>query len=168
MRFLFIFLLGILPGCALLFPDRTAPKSSEYLVTPPPAPWHRLAVGQDPSSVEAMRADMAFEHPQAGAIISLNSICRKYSETSLETLTSNLVRGIGNRTIISRRDRTVAGAKALDTLFEGEVDKVRINIRTVVLAKNDCTYDFIFVSIPRRFAGTVSFFEDFLNSFQAK
>jgi hypothetical protein len=154
-------------SCAILFPDRTAPKSSSYQVTPPDQPWHKLAVGNDSASIDAMKADMAYENPESGAIISLNSLCRKYTDESLQDLTNNLVRGIGKREVLSSAEREVSGTDALDTLFEGEVDNVKLHIRTVVLKKSDCTYDFIYVCIPRREGNSGQAFEKFLSSFRA-
>lgn len=158
----------IFSSCAVLFPDRTAPKSSNYQVTTPGAPWSKLAVGKDSNSLDSMKADLAYENPETGAIISLNSLCRKYTDESLEDLTNNLVRGIGKRQQLQRTERKIDGADALDTLFEGEVDNVRLNIRTVVLKKDDCTYDFIYVSIPRREGASGQAFDSFLASFRAE
>ncbi len=152
-------------GCALLFPDRTAPKSSSYKITPPGQPWHKLAVGDDPNSTDAMKADMAFENPDTGAIISLNSICRKYNKLSLETLTENLIRGVGERKVVDRKEIDLDGAKALDTLYEGVVDGVFLHLRTIVMIKDDCTFDFIHVSVPKRETGNLHSFDDFLASF---
>lgn len=159
-------LLGTLGSCALLFPDRTAPKSSAYTVNPPPSPWHRLAVGDDPSSIDAMKADLAYENPESGAIISLNSICRKYSPASLEVLTDNLVRGISERKVEDQKQRMIAGADALDTTFGGVVDNVRVRIRTVVMIKDSCTYDFIYVLAPQHEAKNGAAFDEFLASFR--
>jgi hypothetical protein len=157
-----------LSSCALLFPDRTAPKSSNYKIDPPAAPWSRLAVGRDPDAIESMKADLAFENSETGSIISLNSLCRKYTRSSLEALTNNLVRGIGNRKLLRQDERELNGSRALDTLFSGEVDKVYLHIRTVVLIKDDCTYDFIYVSIPKREGGSGHAFESFLASFRTE
>ena len=156
-----------LSGCALLFPDRTAPKSLSYLVTPPDAPWTKLIVSKDPTTIESMKADLAFENPETGAIISLNSLCRKYSGSSLDSLTNNLVRGIENREVISRKETILDGQKALDTSFKGTVDKVDIMIRTVVMAKDSCTFDFIYVVIPKREGNNRGDFDTFLASFKA-
>jgi hypothetical protein len=152
-------------SCALLFPDRTAPKSQSYNVNPPGPPWQKLSVGDDPNSTDAMKADLAFENPDTGAIISLNSLCRKYGKASLETLTDNLVRGVGERKIVKRKEIELDGAKALDTIFEGVVDGVFLHLRTVVMTKSDCTYDFIHVSIPKREPSSARSFDDFLASF---
>jgi hypothetical protein len=161
-------LLALAPGCALFFPDRTAPKSSEYEVKSPAPPWNKLAVGADPNATDAMKADMAFENPETGAIISLNSICRKYSKLTLEQLTENLVRGVGGRKLLERRETLLDGAPALDSLFEGTVDGVYLHLRTVVTLKDDCTYDFIHVSVPKREVGHPRAFDEFLASFHTK
>lgn len=161
-------LIVLLSSCALLFPDRTAPKSSTYQVSPPNLPWHKLTVGKDPSTLESMKADLAYENAETGGIISLNSLCRKYTEADLETLTNNLVRGIGKKQILQRKEANIDGVKALDTLFGGEVDKVFLHIRTVVLTKDDCTYDFIYVAIPSREGSAGLAFETFLASFRTE
>ena len=155
-------------GCAVLFPDRTAPKDREYHVTTPSAPWHKLATGDDPNAVDSMKADIAYENPDTGAIISLNSICRKYAKSSLETLTDNLVRGVGDRKMTARKEITLDGETALDSTFDGVVDGVFLQLRTVVMTKNDCTYDFIHVSIPKREPGNSHAFDDFLASFHGE
>ncbi len=155
-------------SCALLFPDRTAPKSKDYDVTPPSAPWHKLEVGSDPNSVDAMKADHAYENPETGAIISVNSICRKYSGNSLETLTDSLVRGIADRELVERKEREMAGTKAMESLYTGSVDKVPLRIRTVVLTKNDCTFDFVYVAIPKRDVDQGAAFDSFLLSFRTE
>ena len=152
-------------SCALLFPDRTAPKDREYQVNAPPSPWSKLAVSDDPNAVDSMKADRAYENPETGAIISVNSICRKYNKSSLETLTDNLVRGVGERKLVRREEISLDGERALDSTFEGVVDGVFLNLRTVVLIKNDCTYDFIHVSIPKREKGGGRTFDEFLASF---
>jgi hypothetical protein len=166
-----LFLLGIVAiacsasSCALLFPDRTAPKSLHYQVVPPRSPWQKILVGDDPNSIDALKADLAYENPQTGAIISINSLCRKYSEHNLEALTNNLVRGIDNRKTISKTSKTIANSEALDSIFEGIVDKVNLKIRTVVLIKNYCSYDFIYVSLPEKELNSKDAFEAFIASF---
>lgn len=158
----------VVSGCALLFPDRTAPKSVSYQISPPGSPWNKLAVGEETNSLDSMKADLAYENPATGAIISLNSLCRKYTNTSLESMTNNLVRGIEQRQVIERKETKIAGADALDTFFQGTVDNVRLNIRTVVLMKNSCTYDFIYVVMPKREGDSRAAFETFLASFRAE
>jgi hypothetical protein len=81
-------------------------------------------------------------------------------------LTNNLVRGIGNRELVKRSEIRLAGAPALDTLFRGLVDNVHLNIRTVVMVKDACSYDFIYVTVPERDARNGGAFDKFLASFR--
>lgn len=161
----FFVLASALPSCALLFPDHLSPKSSDYKITPPGKPWTKLAVGNDPDSMESMKADLAFENSKNGSIISLNSLCRKYEKTSLESLTDSLVRGIGRRELVDQKETTLDGAKALDSVFTGVVEKVEVRIRTVVSFRESCTFDFISVSIPKRDHDEDRTFNAFLASF---
>lgn len=153
-------------GCALLFPDRTAPKSLNYHVLPPTAPWQKILVGDDPNSIDALKADLAYENPQSGAIISINSLCRKYTEHNLELLTNNLIRGIDERKTVVKKNIKLVDADALDSTFEGKVDNVNITIRTIVLIKNSCSYDFIYVSIPGKELNSKDDFDSFVASFR--
>ncbi len=155
-----------LNACAVLFPDRTAPKSASYTVSFPKSPWQRLPVGEGASTLDSMKADIAYENTQTGAVISLNSLCRKYNHDSLDSLTINLVRDIDNRKILAQKKITVNKADALDSLFEGIVDSVRVNINTIVLTKDDCTYDFIYVEVPKDGKINTNDFQDFVASFQ--
>lgn len=164
-RALPIFIVLAFSGCAILFPDRTAPKSSAYKVTPPATPWTKLAVTKDPETIETMRADLAYENPDSGAIISLNSLCRKYANASLEILTDNLVRGISGKKLKDRKSLTVDQAEAMDSVFLGQLDGVDLQIRTVVLKKDGCTYDFIHISTLKRMDQTDTF-DQFLASFR--
>ena len=157
-----------LTSCAILFPDRSAPKNHEYIYTTPVAPWRSVPVGEDSGSVDALKADTAFENPESGAIISLNSICRKYFNVSLDELSRNLVLGIADKKIISERQIKIDGVPAKDTLLLGVVKGTKVKIRTVVAKKNYCTFDFIFVATPETYPKSVRDFESFMTSFHVE
>lgn len=153
-------------GCSILFPDRTAPKSGDYSVTSPGGPWEKVAVGESSAATDSLKADHAYENPESGAIISINSICRKYAGATLDSLTNNLVRGIGEKKLVNQTRRTLDGAEAQDSIFQGVVDNVAVKIRTVVLKKDECTYDFLYVTIPERERDNGVAFENFVASFR--
>lgn len=155
-------------ACSLLFPDRTAPKSASYTIIKPKGDWSKIAVSEATADSDSLRADIAFENKKTGGIISLNSICRKYNRYTLEELTLNLVRGIENKEEVEKMLRKIDGADALDTLFSGIVDKVKVNIRTVVLIKNNCTYDFLHVVVPQKNYALDPEFDRFIESFRTE
>lgn len=157
-----------LASCALLFPDRTAPKSASYNVSRLEEPWEKVPVSENNVETDALRADLAYENKKTGAIISLNSICRKYNHYSLQELTNNLVRDIDKKSVLKQEERDMDGGNALDTIFEGMVDGVKVNIRTVVLIKSECTYDFLHVVVPKKSQGLDPEFDRFLASFKAE
>ena len=157
-----------LAACSLLFPDRTAPKSASYHVDKLQDPWQKVAVADADADSDALRADLAFENKKNGGIISINSICRKYNRYSLEELTLNLVRGIESKEEISQTKRQMDGAEALDSLFSGIVDGVKVNIRTVVLTKNNCTYDFLHIIVPQKNQTADPEFDRFIASFRTE
>lgn len=157
-----------LAACAVLFPDRTAPKNADYAVDTLTTPWVHIPVGADPDSTDSLKADIAYENPKTGSIISINSLCRKYTNSSLEESTTNLVRGINDRQTLRQEKIKVDGADALDSTFSGNVDNVEINIRTVVLIKNHCNFDFIYVVVPKHESAVKDqSFDKFLASFRA-
>ncbi len=158
----------ILSSCSMLMPDRSAPKSAKYDITPPSTPWRSVPVGEDPDSVEALRADIAYENPETGAIISLNSICRKYWELTLDDMSRNLVLGIKNNKEMSSKYLSIDGGEAKDTTHHGIVDDTSVKIRTVVIKKNSCTYDFIYVAKLQESNSSEDDFEAFLGSFAAE
>ena len=155
-------------SCAILFPDSSAPKSGNYKVSPPQDPWKTVPVGEISATLDAQKADMAFEDTRTGAIISLNSLCHKYTKTSLEELSRNLVLGIKDKNIVREAKLEVSGAQAMDTTIQGEVEGSRVQIRTVVLKKSACTYDFIHVTIPEKAALTEKDFDVFVASFEVR
>lgn len=152
----------------MLFPDRSAPKSANYSITPPSEPWRSVPVGESPNSIDALKADLAFEDTRSGAIISLNSLCRKYTEASLDELSRNLVLGVKNKQVVRERFFDLDGQKAKDTTINGEVEKAKVQIRTVVTKRNLCTYDFILVAVPEQIPQSEPAFEKFLASFKSE
>jgi len=79
------------------------------------------------------------------------------------------VRGIEDRKLLKQNKVQMDGAEALDSTFQGIVDNVDIQIRTVVLVKNFCTFDFIHVVIPKKAEDKdEASFDHFLASFKTR
>jgi hypothetical protein len=165
---LFLLLMMGNASCAILFPDSSAPKSGNYKITPPQDPWKAVPVGEISATLDAQKADLAFEDTRTGAIISLNSLCHKYTKTSLEELSRNLVLGIKDKNVVREKKLEIAGGQAMDTTIQGEVEGAKIQIRTVVLKRSPCTYDFIHVTVPEKAEVTEKDFDIFIASFEVK
>lgn len=159
-------LVVLVSGCAMFFPDRSAPKSESYTYQEPNSPWNRIAAGSE--AEQAARADVAFENHSNGAIISLNSICRKYQKYSLDQLTNDLLLKITNKRKISDDFIQIDGTKAKNSVYLAQIDGVDLKIRTVVLKKNNCMYDFMYVVVPDKDTESQKSFEQFLASFRVE
>lgn len=161
-------LVVILSGCAVLFPDRSAPKSESYSFRAPAKPWKTISPGERPDAEQAQRADVAFENQDNGAIISLNSICRKYQKYTLDELTKGLLLGLNLDEQVDERFIKISGVKAKNTVYLSRIDDVEVKIRAVVLKKDDCMYDFIYVVVKEKDHLSNESFEQFLASFRVK
>ncbi len=143
-------------------------KSKNYtylrLDKSPEQQWRILSHSQ-----EQEKEDIAYEHNHTKIIISLNSVCRNYSDnTSLDLLSKNLLRGLYQKGERQNKEIEVDGVKAL----ESTVDTVNpgntiIRVRTVVLKKSNCTYDLLYISKPELFEKYLPDFDRFLKGFHA-
>src|SRR5690348_10969675 len=86
-------------GCGLIFggSQEVDNKSHSYTVV-------RLDREKDWTALKAEQGDTAFENKQDNTIISLNSVCREYRETSLKALSKNLLMGLNNTSPLTQRD----------------------------------------------------------------
>ena len=58
------------------------------------------------------------------------------------------------------------GRGALRTISTGETDGVPLKFDSVVLKKNDCTIDLVYISKPENYSDNVADFEAFYNGFR--
>ena len=121
--------------------------------------------------------DVAFEHLKSGAIISLNSVCHEYHNTSLEELSKYLLLGLNTHGAVTTRDIEVDGAKALESSVDaavnerhlsGETQEYPVRVRAVVLRKSGCTFDLLYIARPNVFNELLPNFDRFLRGFHAQ
>ncbi len=170
-------------GCGLIFggSQKVDNKSDEYKVyrldQETSGYWNIISTGTKPvkdkalaaaSEQEPEQADYAFEHKAHGAVASLNSVCRPQRNETLEDLTKALTMGLPDIKTISKKQTELDGAPAFDCTVETtEEGKPPIRIRTVVLRKTGCTYDFMYIARASVFDQNVADFERFLKGFHA-
>jgi hypothetical protein len=117
---------------------------------------------------EPDQADYAYENVKTRAIISLNSACSVERNFSLEEKTKSLIMGLPDAQQINQKMITLDGVEALDTLTVLSIqEKNPIHIRTVVLKKSRCTYDFMMIAKAKVFDETNNIFNQFLKDFHA-
>lgn len=128
----------------------------------------RIGTNSDAFSSEI--TDYAFQSKKTAAIISLNSSCRKGRGTpnDLDIYLRELLLGITDITEQSRNATQVAGVPAAEGIVAGKMAGERTKIRAVVLSKNDCVYDLMYISRPDRFPTHEADFNHFVSSLRLR
>lgn len=110
---------------------------------------------------------IAFYNDTNKATISTDAFCGKdFEDLALRNLTNNLLAGIEKRKVVIENNLSIDGRGALRTVTSGFVDGVPVQVDTVVLKKNNCTFDFICVTTPGSYSQVSTDFEKFFSGFQ--
>lgn len=164
-----------LSGCGVLI-GNTKPvetKADDYGITDLSAndsKWIKLPSNEnDLQSTDI--SDTAFQARDTGAIISINSACRTQKSPgaiSLRESSQLLVMGMTDITYEERKDIAVQNRPALETTIEGKMNAQPTKIRTVVVQKNDCLFDLMYIARPEVFVRHEDEFRRFLLSLRLK
>lgn len=114
-------------------------------------------------------ADVAYQHKPSGSIISLNSTCRERNareDLSLEAVSRSLLLGITSPDEQTSRDLQVSKLPARETTVAGKMNGETMKLRVVVLRKEECLYDLMYVAKATRFPEQEATFSDFVTSFE--
>ncbi len=157
-------------GCGLIFgTDQTVDtKSRDYSVLRldklNDGKWKAIESKASPDS-----GDIAYESPSTGAIISLNSICKVEEKSSLRELSKSLLMGLKKKNDAETREYNINGLPAFESTVNAEtIDGRDIRIRTVVLKKQRCTYDIMYLAPQNYFQTQLSVFDKFLKGFHVE
>lgn len=181
-----IFLFSSL-GCSLLLgnikPVEEKAKNYQILdISKNNADWVRLdskliessknKTNRHSEAPESGGADITYQSSRSGSIISIDSACRSNSmkpqEVNLGQLTNQLLLGISNLRNKKEENLTIENETALQTTIEGEIEHQLMNLKTVVLKKNNCIYDFMYIARPENFKENEKDFSQFVYSFHIK
>lgn len=174
-----------LQGCAvsrLIFGDEKPvdEKSNTWGVldlTQVDAAWKKIDNGtmprasQDQEGRPADNSDVTFQHSSYASIIALNSACRRAqdpSEKDLRTLTTQLLLGMTEPDHREEEEIRVSGLPGLQTTVQGTAGEDSMRIRTVVVKRDRCVYDLIYISKPEFFDKNIGDFSKFVSSLKLK
>jgi hypothetical protein len=128
---------------------------------------------QDVSPTEV--SDVAFQSKSTASIISLDSACRNLDSTTntsvnrdLRTLTDLLLLGITDVTLRTERGMEVQKTPALETTIQGKLNGEPMQIRTVVLKRQSCVYDLVYMARPQFFERHLDDFLHFVASLRLR
>ena len=103
-----------------------------------------------------------------GATIYFDSNCKaRFEDKSLPDLLKHLTFGMAQGDPMVEEALTLGGRKALLRVHSGEVDGVSVKIAAVVLKKNSCIYDGLYISSPVDFDSAMPNFRNVLNGFKS-
>jgi hypothetical protein len=114
--------------------------------------------------------DVAYQSRKTAAIISLNSSCRKNrgQVLDLHPVLRELLLGMSDVTERTETPTTVSGIPALGGTVAGTMGGEKTKIQAVVVSKDDCVYDLMYISRPERFQVHAPDFGRFVSSLRLR
>ena len=159
-------------------------KSTAYgvidLAKENPTVWNRLGdaelrpkdaqIGSSKKAFSSEITDIAYQSKRTSAIISLNSSCRegRGSVPDLAPYLRELLLGMSDISERTESTTQVSGTDALEGTVAGKMAGERTKIRALVLSKNGCIYDLMYISRPERFSTHESDFNRFVSSLRLR
>ena len=125
---------------------RTARKmEGRYLTGSPRSDgWQKVSPGG---------ADRAWWNPALGATIYTDSNCgARFEDGKLSSLADHLFFGLTSAEVLMKETFNLNGRDAVLSVARGRLDGVWVQVGAVVLNKDACTYDLLYVSSPERYA----------------
>lgn len=130
-------------------------KSKEYKVDAPEGSW---------KSVDPQGSDYAYLNAGTGSAIMANSLCKKYESTDLDVLSNNFLTGIKNLEIKEKKSTTFHDREATDQTLTGDIDGVKVYLKSRTFKRNHCTYDFVLITPRSPNTHDQDSFNNFLNN----
>ncbi len=130
------FMIGLLSCSSFTGPVREDHKAQAYDIGSLNAPWKIQSQKKEDGP------DKIFVSEQTGSVIAVNSLCDRYKDSSLRTLTKDLTRSYSDEEFVKQESLYVDEREALKTSVKGKMDGVPMESVYVVLKKNDCLFDF--------------------------
>lgn len=176
-----LFVILLQTGCTLFFGNikPVEQKSSSYKVTDlalRSSDWERVDQTkrnniEDENSPQSGVVDTAFQAKQTGSIISINSLCKHYDydkSKDLTELSRELLLDVTHPVVTAKKEITVDQRPALETTIQGKVGSKPMTVRTVVLQRENCVFDLMYVAPTEKFNLNEEEFSSFVSSFRFK
>lgn len=162
-------------GCGVLIGNvrPVTEKSERYTIhslAQENSQWVELKSEENESkeSEESDQYDLAFQSKKTASVISINSACRvrlAHEKKDLRKFTDLLILGFNK--IEQRDEREIQidqEIPALETTIKGELNQNEMMMRAVVLKKEQCIYDLMYIARPGNFKQEEKDFSNFVTS----
>ncbi|MEL6344663.1 MAG: hypothetical protein AAFV53_16220 [Myxococcota bacterium] len=137
----FIALLFI--GCANKTRNMASETEGNFLLGRPSTAWERQPAGG---------ADYAWVNAAQMSTIYADSNCKRhFQDARLPDLLTHLTAGIAKGPPVREEQMTLDQRAALMRVYNGVLDGVPVRMGAVVINKDECTYDVVYVAPPNRF-----------------
>lgn len=136
----------------------TLRNGSSYRVGELPEEWRRL---------QTQARTIAFYHREYHSTIFTNAFCdRSYEDLPHEVFISRMVGGLHQLKTLEKKEIVVGGRGGLQKRFQAEMDGLPVELLTVVVKKNLCSFDFVAVMPPDHESQVEEDFTHFYNGFE--
>ena len=99
--------------------------------------------------------------------ISTDAFCGSaFEDAPLHVLTSQIIAGQNDQQVTKTEEFMLDERGARRTILNAKTDGVPLKLDVVVMKKNNCTIDFVYVSPPENYAQGVADFENFFGGFK--
>ena len=120
-------------------------------------------------SVAAGSADYAWYNYKIGATIYVDANCgSRFQDRPLHDSVYSMTAGIRTSEEPIERALFLDGREALMVQCKGKMDGVHIQMATVVLSKDRCLYDFVYMTRPEHFTAGFGDFHQLLHTFETR
>lgn len=130
-----------------------------YRVAAPPPGWHQLRLAGN---------DLAYVSDDKAHSIALNATCENHEDPPLEVLTQHLLLGFTDRENKKTEALKLDGREALRSWYTAKLDGIPVDLDLVVMKKDGCVHDFVYLSPVDRGDQQRSVFEKVLQEFHAE
>ena len=149
-------MLAVMAGCVFFRSSAPASLEGRYAVTSP-AGWQRTEPGG---------ADYAWFSPAlSGAIYTDSSCGQRFEDKPLDNLLDHLTSGITSDAPLRQEELTLDGRAAMLRVSSGQLDGLAVQVGAVVLKKNGCIYDMLYIAPPASFEDGWGDFVSVISSF---
>jgi hypothetical protein len=135
-------------------------QQASYRIGDLGAGWQRVAIEDN---------DLAWHHPELGAVVQVNATCDPFQDVPLRALINHLLIGFTDREFLGSDRIPLDDREALRSHLTARLDGVERELLLYVLKKDECTYDFALVAPPgERYRRAEPDFERFVAGFSTR
>lgn len=119
------------------------------------------------NEIKSDSSDKAWISGKTGNTISYLSECGGKNEPTLQQLESDSLSALNSLKVLKSEDTSFNGRAARQTLAQGFVDGVSVQLSLLVFKKNGCNYTLTYGGVEKNFQNELNTFENFKQNFKA-